>query len=381
MSERKKIGLITIYHVPNYGSVLQAYATQCAIENLGFECIILNYNYPNEWHTCQRHPRKSNLIKKGIIKVAKLLSLKAAYRKAKKLQQFRNNYYHFSKNYLNLDALKCENWNDYYAFVAGSDQIWNYRFTFADSAFMLSFVPDGKYRISLASSFSSNSIPDNLKQKYKTNLQKFDALSVRETNGRSIIENDLNIKKDVKVLLDPSLLLSKEDWLANFPIKRRKQADKYILLYLLTYAFEPRPYVYQVVRHFQEKYGYKIIAIEGYAPPKKALGLRMTNMTDAGIENYLDLLANAEIIITTSFHGTAFAANFGIPLVSIIPSNGGDDRQSSLLNQLNMKQCITPIDSDITKINPFYDTETSQKKLATLREDSLNWIRNSLQNL
>lgn len=377
MEKKGKIGLITIYHVPNYGSVLQAYATQCVIEKMGYECVILNYKYPNEWHINQDVRRKRSL--KG--RIALCLGLTSSHRKNKKLLKFRKTHFHFSKEYANLDALRAEDWSCYDIFVAGSDQIWNSRFTLADSAFMLSFIPDYKCRISVASSFSSNYIPQEFIEKYKRYLNKFRNLSVREENGKRIIKNDLNIEKNVKILVDPTLLLSKEDWLNIFPqMQKQQKGDGYILLYLLTYAFESRPYVFEVVRHFQKKYGYKVIAIEGYARSENALGIEMEDKMDAGIEQYMKLFSQAGIVITTSFHGTAFAVNFGIPLISITPKEKmGDDRQSSLLNLLGLEQCIVPVDSDIKDLDPFYNVHSTIKKLSVMREDSLNWIRSSLQ--
>lgn len=372
--EKKKVALVTIYHVPNYGSVLQAFATQCVIEGFGYECVVLDYRYPNEWHIKQDPRRKGSLKSK----IATFLGLKSSHRKNRKLQKFRKKYFHFSKEYINLDALKNEDWSGYDVFVSGSDQLWNSRFTLADSVFMLSFVPNSKRRISLASSFSSDNIPTAYREKYLTYLSKFNSLSVREKNGKCIIEDDLKIKQ-CKVLLDPTLLMSKKEWLNRFPYKE-EQKEKYILLYLLTYAFESRPYVFEVVRYFSKKYGYKVIALEGYTSPEKALGLKMEDRTDAGIENYMSLFAHAQMVITTSFHGTAFAVNFGIPLVSIT-SGGGDDRQSSLLALLGMEQCITPVGYEIAKIAPFYNVENTLCKLEGLRNDSLSWIMNSLSGL
>lgn len=372
MEKKRKAALITIYHVPNYGSVLQAFATQCLIEKLGFECTIINYKYPNEWHYSQDPQRKSS-FKSRIIT---FLGIKSAHRKGKKLQKFRKKHFNFSEKYENKEALDRADWGNYDIFVAGSDQIWNSRFTLADSVFMLSFAPEGKKKISIASSFASDCIPKEYRNKYYKYLSKFDSISVREENGKSIIENDLNIGKNAKVLLDPTLLISKADWLEKFP-KRTAENEKYILLYLLTYAFESRPYVFEVIKFFQNKFGYKVIALEGYTKPENALGIQMEDRTDAGIENYMSLFANAQLVITTSFHGTAFAANFGIPLVSITPQNG-DDRQSSLLKELGMNQCLTPVGTEIEKINPFYDTKASQNRLGELRNDCLYWIDNAL---
>lgn len=374
MEKKGKVALITIYHVPNYGSVLQAFATQCLIEKLGFECTILNYKYPNEWHISQ-DPKRKGSIKNKIIT---FLGIKSIHRKNKILNKFRKKFFNFSEKYNSKEALERADLTKYDVFVAGSDQLWNSRFTLADSVFMLSFAPEGKKLVSIASSFATDSIPKEYTTKYQKYLSRFNSISVREENGRSVIEKELNIQKDTKVLLDPTLLISKDEWLEKFPLKSAGN-EKYILLYLLTYAFESRPYVFEVLKYFKEKYGYKVIALEGYTRQENALGVQMEDNTDAGIENYMSLFANAQMVITTSFHGTAFAANFGIPLVSITPQNG-DDRQASLLKKIGMDQCITPIGTQIDKINPFYDINTSQNKLNKLRNDCLSWIDNALSN-
>ena len=92
---------------------------------------------------------------------------------------------------------------------------------------------------------ASSTLPAEYKLKYKTYLEKFDSLSVREENGKRLIEKDLGLRKEVRIVLDPTLLLAKNEWLEYFPQKKCYK-EKYILLYVLTYAFEARPYVYQV---------------------------------------------------------------------------------------------------------------------------------------
>lgn len=100
---------------------------------------------------------------------------------------------------------------------------------------------------------------------------------------------------------------------------------------MLTYAFEPRPYIFDVLKYLKEQEDYDIIVLEGYTPITKACGLNMINKTDSSISEFIDLFANADVVVTSSFHGTAFAVNFGIPVISIVPGDKGDDRQSSLL--------------------------------------------------
>ena len=119
----------------------------------------------------------------------------------------------------------------------------------------------------------------------------------------------------------------------------------------------------------------KIIALEGYdATDKHQQELDVKDVTDSSMSDFLGYFANAALVVTSSFHGTAFAVNYGVPLVSVVPC-GGDDRQSSLLEQLGLFGCRLAVGETIGLANPFYDVEIEQKRLDALRKDSLDWIK------
>lgn len=372
---KKRVGLITIYHVPNYGSVLQTYATQILLEKLGYECDVINYKYPNEYHYSLGRPKRS--LKS---KIGRLLGLSASHRKAKKLECFKRKHFNFTKLYSHLNELKKANWDKYDIFVVGSDQVWKSKYTLGDTAFLLSFVPDNKKRISIASSFATNSVPTEYRERYRKHLEKFNAISVRESNGVDIIKNELNLQCPTEVVLDPTLLLSKEEWLDIVPRSSFKKKKKYILLYMLTYAFEPRPYIFEVIKHLQTLDDYEVIALEGYTPKEQALGIEMRDKSDSSIPEFIDLFANADVVVTSSFHGTAFAVNFGIPLVSIVPGDKGDDRQSSLLKAIDLDCCIANTQKEIKSIEYIYDKYKSLKNLESLRNKSIDWINDTMSN-
>ncbi len=366
---RKRVGLITIYHVPNYGSVLQTYATQILLEKLGYECDIINYKYPNEYHHSLGRPKQS--LKS---KIGRLFGLSASHRKANKLESFKKKHFNFTELYSHLNELKSANWDKYDMFVVGSDQVWKSKYTLGDTAFLLSFVPDKKKRISIASSFATNSIPAEYRERYRKHLEKFNAISVREQNGINIIKNELQLDCTPEVVLDPTLLLSREEWLNTIPRSNFRKKKKYILLYMLTYAFEPRPYIFEVLKHLQSQDDYEIIALEGYTPAGQAQGIEMIDKTDSSIPEFIDLFANADVVVTSSFHGTAFAVNFGIPLVSIVPGDKGDDRQSSLLKTIGLDCCIANTKTEIKNIKYRYDKCKSLQNLENLRNNSINWV-------
>lgn len=366
--------LVTIFKVPNFGSVLQTYATQYVIEQLGARCIVLNYDHcQSEWGLLHGIPRQG-----WKNKIGRFLGLKPHHRKENKLKAFTDKYIHLSKAHRCLQDIKSEENGKYDVYVVGSDQVWNSRFTNCDPVFLLEFVDDGKaHCISVSSSFASNSIDKKYLSEFKTHLAKFSNLSVREQGGITIL-NDLGYTK-AKQILDPTLLLSAAQW-NGLRKKNEEKTEKYILLYMLTYAFEPRPLIFDVLDYYQQKLNCKIIALEGYEECLGQTSLEIEDATDSSVADFLRLFANAELVVTSSFHGTAFALNYGRPLISVTPP-GADDRQGSLLKQLGLQQCQLQVygGANLKQLNPFYDVKEEQMKLQALREDSLSWIAQSLK--
>lgn len=364
----KKVGIVTIYDVPNFGSVLQAYATSFIFEQMGFEVCFIKYNRFNDWLISHGGIRKQPFIKRIIWK----LGLKRLHRKMNNLSDFKKKSFKETKMYKDLDALVKEDWSEFDLFVVGSDQVWNPRFCHGDSYYMLSFVPDNKRKISLASSFAVSEIPNIFVEKYKKYLSRLDAFSVREDKGQIIIKEVLGINRDVEIILDPTLLLSKAQW--NTMAGNKISIGKYILLYMWDYAFNPEPYFSEVVNYFHKKLNCKIIVLEDSNKQILVENADVVNKVDSSVPEFLGLFANASLVITTSFHGTAFALNYGRPLVSIIPANG-DDRQKSLAQLMNVPQCIVEINSQLEHINPFYDVDEEQKRLNEVRQNNLQWIK------
>lgn len=365
-----KIGLVTIYHVPNYGSVLQTYATQKVLEQMGHECVVIQYNYRNDAFFAKQG------LKRNKFKEWQLDNI--PFLKSCKLNRFRKKHLNFSQKFETYSELEEYDWTSFDCFIVGSDQVWNTKFLLGDPAFLLKFAPDDKPRISLSSSFAMDSLHEDYRELFNLELQRFKALSVRESNGVDIIKKCLGVEKDVLVTLDPTLLLSKEDWLKYIPCSVMQKKRPYILLYMWTYAFEPRPYILRVVEYFQKKMSADVRVLEGHRELKD-LQCPFIDENKAGVGRFIELFANADLVITSSFHGTAFAANFGIPLISIVPNGKSDDRQSSLLKKLALEKCIVHIGDDLSIINPRYDTDSIKKCLTDFRNSNINWLNTILQ--
>lgn len=369
-----KIGLITIYSVPNYGSVLQAFATQQLLLEMGYDCRIVNYKYPNRWHY-KHGVKRESLVRRIITSIAVVIGLHAPHRKQRVLFFFKRKYLSFTKQYTDYNKLRTENWNDYDAFIVGSDQVWNTSFLKGDKAFLLSFLPDSMKRISLASSFALTRLPDQYVSRYRDALRLFSNLSVRESDGVDIITDQLGIKKDVFVCLDPTLLLGKNDWIWLIP-RSKISKRPFILYYMWSYAFEPRPYIYEVLDYWKKKLGISdVVALEGYSSKNG----EMKCAEDSTIPEFIDYFSNASLVITSSFHGTAFALNFSRPLISIVPNNSYDNRQRNLCESIGAKDCIVEIGQRIQTINPYYDVNTVEDNLNKRRDECLAWIKEAIE--
>lgn len=369
-----RIGLITIYHVPNYGSVLQTYATQELLKSLGHEVSVIQYNYFNKRY--YRELGRRPLWREKLYPLKSLLLPKC---KAAVLDRFRKEYLNFTKAFNCVEDMYKNDWSEYDAFVVGSDQVWNTNFLLGDPCFLLSFVPQEKKRFALSSSFATKYIVEKYADIFRNELEKFSAISVREYNGVNIIHEQLGLTKDVEITLDPTLLLNKTQWLDLFPPHNIKRSKPYILYYMWAYAFEPRPYIYHVVKYFQDKMKCDVIALEGIRDSMDCKEIHFIDADNSTIPEFIDLFANANLVITSSFHGTAFALNFGVPLVSVVPDNQYDDRQFTLLKACGADKSIVKIDTELQHIDPLYDKEAVWKKLDEIRQNNLIWIKNNIK--
>lgn len=372
----KNIALITIWSVPNYGSVLQAYATQVTLEKLGHRCHIIDYKYPNEYHLKKTTQKRSVLfyLKEFLVKT---FMLSSTGRIRNRLSKFINNNFHKTIKYNSYKELCNENWDKYDVIVVGSDQVWNYKFLLGDKAFLLGFTSDNVKKISIASSFGNSEISKEYYNTYKDLLSQFTAISVREQNGLEILKK-LSINKNNAIILDPTLLLCPNDYDKLIDkMKPIKNYGRYILLYGQYYAFEPRPYIFDVCQYLSKRYDAKIIALEGMPSIEYSQKYNIIDKTGVSISDFLQLFKNAFIVVTSSFHGTAFAINYRKPLISITP-NSEDDRQSSLMKQLGISKNIAYIKQNFEELDPFYDKIAVQERLNQLKTDSIRWISKHL---
>jgi len=323
----KKIGILTFHKAINYGAALQAYALQKKVIDLGLDAELIDYGSIGIADTT------ASLIKKNIfnklfkhifrpvshfnhlVKRVKVLIIKRIegflFKKDLEKQiesfiSFKKNYLKTSKNsyYTNKDLESTELIYD--GVITGSDQVWNPLITQSDLAYFLNFLNDNDKKISYAASFGSDSIPDEFQSKIIPELQSIKHLSVREASGAVIIKNISN--RDAQVVVDPTLLLSREEWEEVIPENKIDEP------YIFCYAFFNEPEIKRLCKHLSKITGLKIVRLSlyhvGFQRTKEYFDKSTTYVNDSGPLEFLSYLNNASIVVTNSFHGAIFSINF-----------------------------------------------------------------------
>ena len=257
-------------------------------------------------------------------------------------------------------------------YMTGSDQVWNCKFTKGDTNFLLKFAPAGSVRLSYGSSFASSSIPKEYQQVFKEELEKYETILVREKSGVDIVCN--LIGKKAEVVCDPTLLLSDKEYHALALKGKLHLKDRYILVYVLDYMYNPYPMVYDIIRKVKKELGLKVVYI-GTNKPDPTDKECMYVGDKIGPLEFLKLMENASFVITTSFHGTAFATIFHKPLLSVVQDTESEDgRMQTLLRDLQQEESLVSYNKTVSK-------ELIHSPNIIAKEDSLNAIRTRSENL
>ena len=334
----KKVGIITFHNSYNCGSMLQAYALQQVVDRItGEHSEIIDFS--NEQ---QRQLYSVRQPYKGIKNILKNIILAPRFHIIEKNY---NSYEEFKKNNFNLSEASVRKMDDlsddsYDIIVAGSDQIWNITIEDADDAYFLPWVKSAK-KIAYAPSFGAKDISKYAKnpQQYAEYLKSFTALSIRERNGQQWLQAMTG--KMAELLLDPTLLLDKEDY-DVITSKILQLPPRYIFYYSPGYSYD----INRLVHKIAKKYKLPVIAFN--AKTFYVKGMQFSGFKLPELENpstYLQLIKNAELIITTSFHGTVFSSIYRKKFWTI--KNGGmfgdDDRVKTLMHLLDLEDRLISI--------------------------------------
>jgi len=275
------------------------------------------------------------------------------------------------EKYFSADQLKATPPKyDYY--MVGSDQVWNYDHNGQDMSYLLDFVSDKAKTISYASSFGLDSISENVKDDYIRLLGSIQYLSVREKMGSKIIQSLTG--RIPSVVLDPVFLLNKNQW-QNITDDNIGKSEPYILLYT-TKAKHYRDFL-RITKY--DSYGIRVVHI-GTSMRLCDMFKRNTNISFASSpEKFLGLIKNAKLVLTSSFHGTAFSILFKKQFVSFRGNNlGKDARIVELLGDLGISDRLFHDKMTADQVNKQICYESVQEKLERLREESMRFLHQAL---
>ena len=304
MNNKKKIGIITYYNFYNYGSVLQAYALSKFINSLSddYEAILIEYDKNNKLRNkvisdrilfmfC--HP--STIV--PFLQLRKNASNAVNDNNSSVISKF-NSF--ISENFILDREYFYKDTDSYYAFIAGSDQVWQLNAPGLHYTFFLRFALK-KQRISYAASFGTVTIPKSHVNRLRKYLLGFKNISVREKDGLDIIRKVFpkGDGPETVQVLDPVLLVGSDFW-KNVLTKRDEIQGKYILCYFLG---DPSAYI-NSINEFAGQKGLKIIWI--------ATGFEMSQGTIKYPDpfEFVNLFSNASYVCTDSLHGTEFSILF-----------------------------------------------------------------------
>lgn len=340
----KQIGIVTINDNNNYGNRLQNYAVQEILTRMNNKVLTL------------KNDAYSNTKNKYLLRKIKNINYKGNYAKDRErsdnFKEF-NKYINFSKKKI-TPYTKINNKFDY--FIAGSDQVWNPASRLRDVD-LLNFASDDK-RISFAASFGISELPEKYNKRVKKELAKFKAISVREEAGKKIVEKLTN-RHDVKVLVDPTMMLTSNDWdkVAKKPSQLKKN-EKYILNYFLGDLSEKRTIE---IKKFAKENNCKIINILD----------KNSQFYECGPSEFLYLEKNAYLICTDSFHSCVFAVIYNKPFVVFNRKDNRvnmNSRIETLLNKFNLcnKKYTGKLENTVTECNykETYEILEKEKKQA-----------------
>lgn len=361
----KKIGIITFHRADNFGAVLQNYALQQAVvcngmipETIDYYCLNVERWY-EIWHSVMWGETPLVVIKKVLITC---LNFRKAVISKRKFENFRKNYLNISAEKYDADTISNAIYDVY---IAGSDQIWNKEIIGKEDipAYTLAFT--GEHTAAYgASSGSEEYLIDEV-----DSISKIQLITVREKQlcdalGRRGIAS--------KVVCDPVFLLDKDKWkkiIRDMPQMRHK----YVFLYYIDEGREQAAVIAKMIAastkarvHYPRKYD-KAALLHGYG----------INRFSDGPLDFLNEIDQAEYIVSSSFHGAAFAILMEKEFVAVLHKKTGE-RVKNLLAYLGLEERIVSDKVDFQKRSPHWkpiNYNAVRKKLDELRRESMECLR------
>lgn len=361
-----KIGILTFHDAHNYGAVLQAYALKKYLMNMGYDSVVINYHHKD---IPDGFPKKRKIIKGDSLKEIYAHFKKMRYSHKSHILRW-NKFNKFIKdltnncNYVYDCEEKLSKIEDIDVWICGSDQIWNPDITRGlNKGFFLHFETKAK-KISYATSMGIEKLEEKYEEDFKKYINAIDHISVREDQLKNYTTKFT--KKEVQKVLDPTLLINEEEYKDLIvPVKKKN--------YLLIYALGPDERLTKLANKIAKQKNLKIIELNDLH--KK--NYMFEQVSDAGPEEFVSLIKNANYIVTNSYHGTIFSMIFNKEFY-VITRNNRNSRMETLLKTAEISERLLEgnVDVDLDKL---IDYEKVKEKLKVEIDKSKKFLEESLK--
>lgn len=323
----KKVGIFTIY-IANYGAVLQTYALQKYLRETypDLDVQVVDF-YTHEPYAIFKKA-SDNPIKNILRQSTKLLHYCELRRRNSREQHFIKEEFILSPRYDNVDELMA-NMPQYDIYLTGSDQVFNVKSRYS-ALFYQTFSVKGGIKAAYAPSFGTSEFTDDYKSAIRKSISTFSFLSCREDDGASVLSELKG--QNIPCVLDPTLLLNKEQWSKVMSAPMSK--DKYLLIYDLNGGQK----LVSIAKPIANQNGWKIWCITQHTDIRYKGVDRL--IYDAGPREFIGLFSEAQYVITDSFHGTAFSIIFEKLFNTYIAVPRAARRIESLLKECGMSERV-----------------------------------------
>lgn len=363
------VKVITRHAPTNYGSLLQSIATQRVVEALGHSCRIIDYVRDDEHglkfvlsQLSMKPEWERNLLKKIAYVAFRWPTEKMAERK---FEHMRRHYLRMTPRLRTREELRSLTAD---VFMTGSDQVWGPvaadRF---DEAYFLTFAGEGR-RVAYAASFGRTAFDPDVIKRYRDMLSRYDAITVREDAAITTLDH-MGITARGQVL-DPTLLLDEKAWSEYMPANPVVNGD-----YVLVYQIHINPELDRYAKRVAERMGLPLVRMSASLHQAARPG-KLRLLPD--IADFLSLIKNARMLVTDSFHGTAFAINLNTPFVEILPGNGTGSRNQSILQLTGLTDRIVTDFDDFSILDRPIDFAAVNAIIARERTRSLETLQSLL---
>jgi hypothetical protein len=368
-----KIGILTFHFAHNYGAMLQSYALSTVLRMHGYDAEIIDYRVSYIYDIYERFSFKGLYdfyLRHGENKLIATLKSIKNYRKKRHKDQKWYKFENFLTNILvksiRIYTIDTINKMSYDVLFFGSDQIWNDSLTGnLDPCYFGVGLKKSIKKISYAASTGHNTISVDKWNVFSEYIKNLDIISVREEGFSEYLSQHLVSNC---LVADPIFLLNESDWdeIAIVP----NQND-----YILTYSFSEGPLFFENAYRFSKKLQKGLVCI---TYKKMDLPSDVIQINNCGPQEFLGFFKNSDIVLTNSFHGTAFSILYNKQFVCVAPQKRRE-RVESLVKRFGLVDCLIE-ENDVFDDIPTIDYHSVNLILSQYRKNSLNFIFNSLES-